>query len=245
MVEIPQITDPTLEAMKLAIETSYKNEPRNYLGASLIGDPCSRKIWYQYNGYEQSKSSFIGIVAAECGHAAEKVTAERLRMVKGIELHTHKPDGKQYGWIAYGGKMAGHYDGLICGLIQAPKAIHIWEHKDKNHKKFADFQSKKNMFGEKRALKNWSEIYYGQAQMNMHYARLGGKQIDRHYMTVSYAGARDYDSCRTEYDPAYAETLVNKAYAIIENPSPPKRISEQKDFYLCRFCNFKDICHGQ
>jgi len=244
MVSIPDYGDPTLTAMLEAVEKNQKRQDRNYLGASLIGEPCSRKIWYQYNKYEQAPSSAIGLVAAESGHYAEDVTASRLRLLPFIELHTHDENGSQYGWASADGKMAGHYDGLIRGIIQAPKAIHIWEHKDKDHKKFSDFQNKKAKFGDKNTLKNWDEVYYGQAQINMHHAKIDGKHIDRHYMTVSYAGARKYDSCRTYYDPVYAEMLVNKGYSIIENPSPPRRVSEQKDFFLCRFCNFKEICHG-
>lgn len=245
MVAIPDYGDPTLAAMERAVEALQKGQQdRDYLGASLIGEPCARKIWYNYNKFPRRPSSFIGLVASECGHWSEAITAERLRMVKGIELHTHDPNGNQYGWVAAGGKMRGHFDGLIRGLIQAPKAIHIWEHKDKDHKKFSDFQNKKQQYGEKETLKKWNELYYAQAQMNMHFARIGGIQVDRHYMTVSYAGGRKYDSCRTNYDPAFADELVNKALTIIEARSAPAPISDKPDFYLCRFCDFRDLCHG-
>lgn len=244
MVTIPAYGDPTLRALEMAVERNYKNQDRDYLGASLIGDPCARKIWYQYNKFPRPTPSHVGILAAQSGDYAEAATTERLRLIAGIELHTHDGNGKQYGWVSHGGKMRGHYDGLIRGILQAPKAIHIWEHKDKDHKKFSDFQNKKQEFGEKKALKNWNEIYYGQAQINMHFTRLDGKQIDRHYMTVSYAGGRKYDSCRTEYDPEYAAMLVDRAHKIIEAKIAPPKINEKPDFFLCKFCDFRNICHG-
>lgn len=244
MVNIPQYGDPTLRAMLKAVEDTQQFENRDYVGASGIGDPCARKIWYQYNKFPRKKSSSIGLVAADSGYYAEDKTAERLRLLPFIELHTHMENGEQYGWEAEGGKMQGHVDGLIRGLLQAPKAIHIWEHKDKDHKKFADFQNKKSNFGEKDTLRNWDETYYGQAQINMHHMRNNGMKIDRHYMTVSYAGARKYDSCRTDYNEAEALRLDDKARKIIDATQPPPRINEKKDFFICRWCDFKDTCHG-
>ena len=60
-----------------------------------------------------------------------------------MTLFTELPDGKQYNFEAFQGRFKGHADGIIQGIIQAPKTQHVWEHKDKDHKKFADFQKKK------------------------------------------------------------------------------------------------------
>lgn len=241
MVAIPSYGDPTIQAM-LQIVANRPRDSRDYLGASSIGDPCARKLWYKFNKYPESKSDYadIGNCAADSGHYAEEATAKRLKAIPGLELLTHKDDGSQFGFSTFDGKFKGHVDGLILkGLLQAPKAQHVWEHKDKDHKKFADFQNVKMKFGEKNALKNWDETYYAQAQTNMHFFKM-----DRHYLTVSYAGARRYDSCRTEYNPVDAEMLVDKAYKIISATQEPQRVSENADFFLCKFCPFKDICHG-
>lgn len=239
MVAIPQNFDPTLMALQREVEKAQRGkEQRDYLGASQIGDPCARKIWYKFNKYPEEEVSAIGLMAADSGYYAEEITAKRLRAIPGINLITHKEDGTQYGWSAIDGKFKGHYDGIITGLIQAPKAKHIWEHKDKDHNKFADFQNKKKQYGEKRVLEKWDEKYFGQAQVNMHF-----EKVDRHYMTVSYAGARKYDSCRTEYQPEVAERYVDRAHKIIEATQPPPRINEAPDFFLCKFCSFRKICH--
>lgn len=240
MVAIPAYGDPTLRVMEREVEKdrARKQERRDYLGASMVGDPCARKIWYQYNRFPAEETGFIGVVSAESGHYAEAATAARLRLVPGLVLHTHKEDGEQYGFSTFDGRFKGHYDGLLMGLIQAPRALHVWEHKDKDHKKFSDFQNCKEKYGEKNALENWDITYFGQAQVNMHYAK-----ADRHYMTVSYAGARRYDSCRTEYQPEKAERLIDKAWKIINARSEPVRLSEKPDFFLCKFCKFREVCH--
>lgn len=250
MVTIPTPNDPTLEAMYVAVK-ELPRENRQYLGASEIGQPCARRLWYSYNNHDrvEFENSHIGLMAADSGHYAEAKTAERLRLLPFIELHTHMENGEQYGWNAYNGKLQGHVDGLIRGLLQAPKAIHVWEHKDKNQSKFVNFQSTKKKFGEKNTLKNWDEVYYGQAQINIHFMRKlfrkYGILIDRHYLTVSYAGARKYDSCRTEYNASYAEHLEERGKRITEVKQPPPKINEQLDYYICKMCPYRKECHGR
>lgn len=238
MVLIPQQTDPTLDAMRLACEEKSKQEPRRgYLGASSIGDPCARKLWYMYNGFPSEPFKAETLWNFEDGHRTEDLIAARLRMVKSIELFTHDENGKQFGFSMFGGKFAGHYDGVIRGLIQAPKAWHIWENKACSLKKFNEFKACKIKYGEKNALENWNMTYFVQHQIYMH-----KENIDRGYLTVALAGGRDIDSCRTEYKPEIAERYTDRAEAIINAKSPPPRISEDATFWLCRFCNQQENC---
>ena len=240
MVLIPKQSDPTLDAMRLACEENAKQEPRRgYLGASSIGDPCARKLWYGFNDYPAEPFKAETLWNFEDGHRTEDLIASRLRMVKGVELHTHDENGNQFGFSMFGGRFAGHYDGVIRGLIQAPKAWHIWENKACSEKKFKEFQSCKFKHGEKNALENWNMTYFVQHQIYMH-----KENIDRGYLTVALAGGRDIDSCRTNYQPEIAERYIDRAEAIINATSPPSRISEKPDFWLCRFCNQQENCHG-
>jgi hypothetical protein len=240
MVAIPQKNDPTIEAMKAKIKAAqHDQKKRDYLGASLIGNPCARQIWYEYNGYPKEPFEAETLMNFEDGHRTEDLTAQRLRLVGGIELWTHDEQGNQFGFSALGGKFKGHCDGVIRGLLQAPKALHVWEAKCSAEKKFNEFKAAKAKWGEKLALKNWNENYFIQAQLYMRFL-----QIDRHYTTVELAGGRDYDSCRTEYEPEVAAYAIDKAEKIISAKEPPPKINEKKDFYLCRWCAFRDICHG-
>jgi hypothetical protein len=238
MVAIPQHNDPTLQAMKVACEAQgNKQAARNYLGASLIGNPCSRQIWYSYKAYPKKPFSAETLWNFEDGHRTEDLIAARLRLLPNIELWTHDEQGNQFGFEALGGKFKGHIDGVIRGLIQAPKALHIWENKCSAEKKYNEFQSLKAKHGEKQTLKNWNEGYFIQAQLYMHFLN-----IDRHYTTVAKAGGRDIDSCRTEYQPEIAEKAIDKADKIISAVSEPVRISEAPDYFICRWCDYADIC---
>ena len=254
--------DPTLEAMRKAMEVKAMREPkRGYLGASLIGNECVRQVYYNYNGYPKEPFEAKTLMAFESGHRAEDLTADRLRMVEGVTLHTHKPDGYQYGFkeefkldnpidiidhktgevtgVQTHGVFAGHIDGVIEGLLQAPKTPHIWEHKDCKESKFKEFIKLKEKHGEKNVLYHWNMTYYVQHQIYMH--KFG---MDRGYMTVSLAGCRDYSSCRTEYKKEVALQYIDRAKKIINSTQPPPRLSDNSDFWLCRWCDFKDICHA-
>ena len=207
MVTIPPRRDPILDAIDRILEAETNGEPkRDYIGASSIGESCSRKLWYRYHTDIKETFDADTIRKFNDGHRCEEIMAALLRKVEGIELHTHKPDGTQYGFAD--GPFRGNYDGVIRGIRQSDK-WHIWEHKSVAEKSFEELRKLKAS-DEKSALKRWKPIYYAQAVVYMHYEGLG-----RHYMTVSTPGLRDYMSVRTEDDPAYAEALKMKAHRLL------------------------------
>lgn len=234
MALIPIRKDQLLQEIDKKLEEKTNSEPkRTYIGASSIGDDCSRKLWYRYHTDIKEMFSADTIRKFNDGHRSEDVMAEHLRMVDGVELYTHKEDGTQYGFKD--GLFAGNYDGIIRYLPISSK-WHIWEHKSVNEKKFEKLISFKNA-NEKTALRNWDSVYYAQAVVYMHY-----EGLERHYLTASTAGMRDYTSVRTDADPAYAQVLIHKARRIGTLKTPPERIGN-KDFYKCKWCFFNEMCH--
>lgn len=235
MVTIPERGDPTLAAIDAILEEQTNGQAkRQYIGASSIGDPCSRKLWLRYHTDIRETFDADTIRKFNDGHRCEDVMAEHLRMVPGIELWTYMPSGEQYGFKD--GPFAGHYDGVILGLIQAPKTPHVWEHKSTAEKKYKELLKLKHE-DEKTALERWNPVYYAQAVINMHKA-----ECSRHYMTVSTPGLREYMSVRTEENPAMAEALIMKAKRIAEMREPPERIGGP-DYYMCKWCAFYGECH--
>lgn len=229
--------DPTLEAMQKAMEARAAKEPRRtYLGASGIGHECSRKLWYGLNGTPRKPIPYNNLAAIEDGHRTEELVAERLRLVDGIKLYTHREDGSQYGFDW--GFLKGHYDGVIVGLLQAPATPHIWENKTVNDKKFTAFKKAVNDYGEKQALQQWDGAYYAQAVIYMH-----AEELTRHYLTVTSPGGREIASCRTEANPKMAEALIAKAKRIHAAKEPPERIGG-KDYYICKWCEFYEVCYA-
>lgn len=228
------------------IESIYKNiedeaakeKPRNYIGASSIGDECELKLWMQYRHAHLKKTSRAELImAANDGHRSEDLVAGLIRQVPGVELITHDANGKQLGFSDLDGNFKGHWDGLIAGIPQAPKALHIWEHKSKNQKFYDALTKLKDKYGEKEVLQEWDYNYYCQAVTYMYYS--GAK---RHYMTVAMAGTRKLQSIRTNENPKLAVLLHDKAERITKYPSAPCGISTNPSFYKCKWCDFSKNC---
>jgi hypothetical protein len=81
-------------------------------------------------------------------------------------------------------------------------------------------------------------VYYAQCQIGMHLAGLQrcafiavNKNTDELYME------------RIKYDPAMGIQLVAKANEVIFSDKPPARLNNDPSFYLCRFCDYKHVCH--
>lgn len=238
MAKLPQTIDPTLKAMDDMIEAEQEASHRPYLGASSIGDPCSRKLWYGFRWAARKKFDAATLRRFEDGHRGEALMTERLAKVPGIVISTLAPDGRQWGMSDHEGHFRGHCDGFVKGLLQAPKTPHIFEHKVCNEKKQAQLVKLKSEKGEKEALLHWDEVYYAQAQVYMHKF-----ELTRHYLTCSSPGERTTVSVRTDYNKDHAINLIQRAKDIIVSDHPPTRLSEMPTDYRCKWCDYHSICH--
>ncbi len=242
MVKLPPVAmhDLNLIEAELALVKKQKLEAkRNYLGMSSIGDPCSRKLWYSYHDSLQENFDAATIMRFEDGHRSEDLMAQRLKDAEGILLITTNDDGKQFEVEDFDGKFKGHLDGIISGLKQVPKKEHIWEGKCVNEKKFKNFIDLKAQVGEKNTLARWDEVYYAQAQSYMGYTG-----IDRHYLTVCTPGGRDWEAVRTEYDDEAFQKIRDKAGRILNAKFPLAKLSNDPNWFQCKWCNYWDRCHG-
>jgi hypothetical protein len=238
MPAIPAPSDPTLEAVDRAIEAGQETRLSNRLGASQIGNPCERALWYGFRWTTAPRFDAATLKRFQDGHDGEAQMAARLRAISCIEIHTHDPEtGNQFELTAIEGHFVCYIDGVVLGLLQAPKTWHVWEHKVSE--KYAAFVRLVGNYGGKAALREWNEVYYAQAVIGMHLT-----ELTRHYLTVSSPGGRNTMSCRTEANPEEALRLLAKARRVIEAPNAPTRISNDPAFFRCRFCDHAEACHG-
>lgn len=237
---LPVRQDPTLQAADAALENRQRADPeapRPYLGASALGKACDRALWYAFRWAREARLSAKAIKTIADGHQGEALMAARLRAVPGITLWTESK-GEQIGFTDLNGHLRGHVDGVIVGLLQAPKTAHVWEHKQVNDKKFSRLKAL-TQSDEKAALEAWDGVYFIQAQLYMHYLAL-----TRHYLTCSTPGGREQTSCRTDYQRETAEWAIERAERIIALERPPLRLSDNPDRLECRWCDFASICQG-
>ena len=217
------------------LEHHEGQEKRKYLGASMLGDECMRKVQLQYLG-NQAKVSAQTLRTFDIGYCLEDLVAEWLR-IAGFELKTRNENGEQFGFSVADGKLQGHADGIITdvsGDLQeiSFKCPTLWECKGLNHKSWSDTA--------KRGLLVTKPLYYSQIQLYMAYLTL-----DQCLFTALNKDTSELYFELVPFDSEAAQRYSDRAVQIIkasENNEILPCISSDPAFYLCKMCAFRDVC---
>jgi hypothetical protein len=114
--------------------------PRGYLGGSRLGDPCQRRLQYEYLGVPRDEgASFSGLQLRifAAGHSFEDLAVGWLRAA-GFDLRTRNRSGEQFGFSVAGGRIQGHIDGAIVGGPDGFAYPALWECKSANARNWRD-----------------------------------------------------------------------------------------------------------
>ena len=150
-------SDPTLDAINTAVENAaeLRQKKAPFMGASTIGEPCERKVFFNWRMAKVERFTAEQLYRFDDGYRSESAVAERFA-IAGIGIKTIDPNtGYQFAVSDVDGHLRGRLDGLIDGLVQAPKVMHVWECKATNSKKLAALSKAKAEHGEEHALKEW------------------------------------------------------------------------------------------
>ena len=233
MVDLTSLfdADKTLKACDDAlVAAQFDEKPRPYLGASSIGEACSRKLWYRFRGLREVFDAAT-LKRFRDGHITEQTVIGHLRL-------KFKVSDTQWGFSDIDGHFSGHIDGVIEGIVEAPKTAHLLEIKSTADKKFNELKKAKLELGEKLALRKWSPTYYAQIVLYMFY-----KGLTRSFHVVATSGGRDWVSVRTEADNGFTKSLIEKARRIIYANDAPEGISRDPAFFECKWCGMYETCH--
>jgi hypothetical protein len=219
--------------VELFCQTYYEQGHRNHLGASEVGEPCWRKLWYGFRWVKQEQFSGRMMRLFNVGHAAEPRFVTYLRGI-GFEVKEFDENGKQF---RISGAM-GHYGGSLDGMCKAPERYQL-----------STDLVLLNEFKTNGTGKGYSDV-----------ATLGvAKAKPKHFAQMSQYGYKyglryglylienKNDSGITfkivELDWNLGRQLEDKATQIIFAKEPPPRISENPATFDCKFCHLTDICH--
>lgn len=212
-------------------EAQAKQTPRDYLGASLIGEECLRKIQYSQKGLDTFSGQTLRIFAA--GHAFEDMTADELRKA-GFDLRTHHKNGNQFGFKVAGGKIGGHIDGVLCGGPPVMEYPALWEHKGLGVKSWNDVV--------KKGVAVSKPVYAAQIALYQAYMDLTDNPA------LFTARNRDTQELYHEpmpFDAALAQRMSDKAVKIIQAANIGEllpRVAQDKTFWMCRWCSHAERC---
>jgi hypothetical protein len=234
------ITDHIEFAVDEAIvEVNNKKPKRKYIGASSIGEECSRKIQYRFMGYPSDKDKEFSartLRIFQFGHEIEDYAAKWLRDAK-FDLRTEDTNGKQFGFSIADDQIKGHIDGVICDGPVTMNYPLLWENKSANDRKFKEFVK----LGVAKANKVYAtQIALYQAYMELSYNPCLFTVVNKNTSEIYYE--------LVPFDKDLAQSASDKAVNIltaIKSGDILPRIAQSKDFYLCRFCDFQNACWEQ
>jgi hypothetical protein len=209
-----------------ALEVDNASQPpREYLGASEIGDLCERKLAFKWHKYPAEPFKGRGIRRFRMGHIHEDETVRWLKMA-GFKLQ-----GEQAGFDLADGKFSGHIDGdIVAGPIALPYPV-LFEHKIMKSSIWRAL-TKSNVETE-------HPKYFGQLQVYM-------RQLDRKaaLFTALNTDTSELHFELVAYDAAKAEVYIDRARRILTSESPQElpRIGRSEFDFACKFCPYKAAC---
>lgn len=211
-----------------SLETKSSEAPREYIGASSIGNDCNRAIWYSAKGYISSSVSARLKRTFDLGKLIESMLLEYLDYIPELKIIRPNTVNNQ---LACADNMMPYFSGHIDALIVAygeEIILEIKSAKDDSFKKFI-----------KDDLKQWSSHYYAQIQ-----AYMGMYNKNKAIILVF-----NKDTSQLHHELVYADDLYycelqQKARTIWEAVEPPERINKNPSFYKCVNCLYKETCHA-
>lgn len=226
------LVQPTVAAIMEHYERSAGPRHRSYLGASEIGEPCPRRLWYSLRNASDGEAIEGRVYRLfETGHREEARLIENLRAIGCTVWDRDPATGQQFRYTALDGHLSCGLDGVVLGVPEAPQTPHLLECKSSNRKNFAALQ--------KDGVEKAKPVHFAQMQMCMGLADLTRAL----YLVV----CKDDDSIyaeRVNFNAAVFKALMEKAAFVVRSESPPDKISSNAGVPPCLFCPFRALCQG-
>lgn len=199
-------------------------KPRDYIGASIIGHECDRRLWLDMRGASKANADGRMHRLWDTGHREESRVIAELREV-GCTVWDRDEAGNQFrytqGYVSVG------LDGVVSGLVEA-KGPHVLEIKTANAKRFAEL--------EKNGYAKWAPTYYAQVQVAMLLS-----EIDRAIVFVVCKDNDEIYSERIKLEPRRAMAWVERANKIAVGGLPDTKW--QATYFACKMCPHYGLCH--
>lgn len=226
MPPLPKPTPSTVAQIYAAYEAANKHYDSLGISVGEIGTECDRALWYGFRWASQPEViDGRKLSIFRTGDRWEEVMVADLQSI-GVEVW-----GQQDRIRLVGGHVRGKCDGKALGLPEAPKTEHLCEFKSSNDKGYKEIT--------KKGCKVAKPLHYGQVQIGMHAFGMSRAL----YMVTNKNDDSRYVE-RIEYDVDYCLRALARAQRIIESFDPPSRISEDPEFFGCKFCKHHAVCHA-
>lgn len=229
--------DRFVELIDNAIDVKAAAEkPRQYLGGSAIGEPCLRRLQYEYTAAPKDEGGDFTPRTRRIfhrGHQGEEWMIEWIRAA-GFDLKTSKPNGRQFGFSDCDDRFKGHIDGVIIEGPDGFKYPALWENKVLGSKGFNQLVK----HGIRKAYPKYAAqvaVYQGYMQLAEHPA----------FFTALNADTMDIHLELVPFNAELAQQGADKAARILEacdHGEQLPRAADSAESFTCKFCPYKGVC---
>lgn len=217
------------------IEDAYRASDggfRTHLGISLIGDECAAKIFYGWRWAGKPAFSGQTLRLFNRGHL-EEGRFVALLLTSGLQIVQQDENGHQYRISYLNGHFGSAIDGVIIGCpdMPDPNTPILTEMKTHNDASFKKLKAD--------GVKDSKWEHYVQQQEYMLYYGLPASL----YIAVN----KNTDEIWAEivpFDKEVAERYKDRGHVIVLADVPPPKMSRDKTFWKCKWCDHKDVCHN-
>ncbi|OZA72862.1 MAG: hypothetical protein B7X78_00045 [Sphingomonadales bacterium 39-62-4] len=232
----PNFADGLNALIDRALEAENETRPgRDYLGGSRLGDPCARRLQFEYlNVPRDPGAGFPGrtLRTFALGHSLEDLAVEWLCKA-GLDLRTRNRSGEQFGFSVAGGRVKGHIDGVIVGA-EGFVVPALWECKTANAKNWRDMA--------RRGVTVAKPVYA--AQIALYQAYMGLTEAPALFTAINKDTSELWHEL-VPFDGGLAQSVSDKAVRILQACDAGEwlpRVASEPGFFECTTCAFKQRC---
>lgn len=204
---------------------------RTHLGASVIGNPCLRFLYYHFHWFKRDSHSGRMENIFQKGHEFEAKMRKVMRSLGAQFLDDVDETGKQLVFSVIGGHFGGSVDGIfIWPAIGITEPTLLECKTSKTGAPFTDLPKKGIMQAK------WQHY----VQQNVYMQGFGLK-----YALYIVENKNDCDLYieMVEFAPSVAKDATKNAQFIILGNELPPKISSKRNFHLCNMCSMQTLCH--
>jgi len=213
---------------------------RDYLGGSRLGDPCTRRLQYEFlDAPRDPGTGFSGqtLRIFAVGHVFEDLAIGWLRRA-GIDVRTRDRAGEQFGFSVAGGRIQGHIDGVVVAVPTEAQSFvtvpSLWECKSANARNWKEIV--------RRGVTAAKPIYA--AQIALYQAYMGLTEAPALFTAVNK------DTCELHhelvpFDAALAQATSDKAVRVLRASDAGEllpRLTADPDHFECARCSWRSRC---
>lgn len=203
---------------------------RSHLGVSMIGEECTRKLFYNWRWATKPCFNAKTIRLFNRGHL-EEARFMALLMAAGMQVYQQDENGKQFRVSYANGHYGSAIDGVVIGCPDLPEGqACLVEMKTHNQKSF-DKLVKEGMRISKGEHFTQMQVYKRYYQLTVGLYIAVNKNTDELYAEL------------VNLEPEYADMYIDRGIKIVFMEEPPKGISEDNAFWKCKWCDHNAVCH--